>query len=650
MLNLDNESRGKEKRRRHKFYALLGICWLVFAPVTVEVADGLFRGIFQNFGAFNMNLHYIRNAELLFMDKNRQILFLALSVLLFCGMLMLLYRARPQISAAETMEVAKGIHIPVPAGNGQYGTAHFMTDAELDDEFAKAVYSGKEKVKGLLPNAGMIVDYTCQGKKEIIRYLNEAVNVIVLGATRCGKTRRLLMTSTWLNLLAGVNLFLVDVKGELYAFTNKFARLLGYEVRTLDFRTPAQSMHFNNLDEINHLLAEKRISEAVNKAWDIVSVLVGEPKGERIWTDGQCATIAAAILIVAQDAPSGCKNLPNVYYFLAYMCEPDPETGEMAITDYLENLPSGHPARGAFQIAKIAPFRTRSSFFTSALATLRLFTDWNAADITGMSDYSFADTDEKKVITYLILPDEKTTYHPIGAIFIKQYYESLVEQAIKKGGKLDRRFIFRLDEIGNFPVIPAFGTMLSAGAGRNIFFELVLQDYQQLEGKYKDDFRNIRTNCQLTICLKVTDEQSTKVISTQLGNYTIQVNSASASVSDGRGDSSSYSSNSNLTGRALLFPDEISAIQKPDALILYEGKKAITNLPDLSEYYANRDFGMGDEEFNKKLFLERMQERPLREIGEPRLWGIWEDYGTGFRVSETEETGTENKASRVSFL
>ena len=80
-------------------------------------------------------------------------------------------------------------------------------------------------------------------------------------------------------------------------------------------------------------------------------------------TDGQCATIAAAILIIAQDAPEGYKNLTNVYYFLAYMCEPDRETGEMPITRYLEKLPESHPARGAFQVAQIAPFRTRSSFF-----------------------------------------------------------------------------------------------------------------------------------------------------------------------------------------------------------------------------------------------------------------------------------------------
>lgn len=615
-------------------------------PLTVEMLNGILQGTFINYGGFTFNFSYGNCLKLLIYEQNRQIIFGLFSVLFICFMVMLFYRARPQISETSVMEVAKGISIPVRAGNGQYGTARFMTDSELNHEFSIATYSGKGAIKGLSQNAGIIVDYIKEGKKEVIRYLSEAVNVIILGATRCGKTRRLLMTSTWLNLLAGVNLLVVDVKGEIFAYTNKLAKLLGYEIRTLDFRYPEKSMRFNNLDEISELLQEKKISEAVNKAWDIVSVLVGEPKGERIWTDGQCATIAAAILIVAQDAPEGCRNLTNVYYFLAYMCEPDPENGTMAITDYLENLPDNHPARGAFQIAQIAPFRTRSSFFTSALATLRLFTDWNVADITKISDYKFSDIDEKKVITYLILPDEKTTYHPIGAIYIKQLYESLVAQALKKGGKLDRRFVFRADEIGNFPVIPGMGTMLSAGAGRNIFFELVLQDYQQLESKYKEDFRNIRTNCQLTICLKVTDDQTAKTISNQLGTYTVQVNSASTSLSDGKGNSSSYSNTSNLTGRPLLFPDEVSSIEKPDALILYGGKKAITKLPDISEYYANEEFGMGDEEFNKKLFLERMEERPSREIGAPKLWGVWEEYGASFRTVEIEEDSEE----KISFL
>ena len=226
---------------------------------------------------------------------------------------------------------------------------------------------------------------------------------------------------------------------------------------------------------------------------------------------------------------------------------------------------------------------------------------------------------------------------------MKMCYESLVAQALKNGGRLHNRFIFRADEIGNFPCIPDFGTMLSAGAGRNIFFELVLQDYQQLERRYKEDCRNIRTNCQLTVCLKVTDEQTTQAISKQLGNYTIQVNSASTSVSDGRGDMSNYAKNTNLAGRPLLFPDEIASMQKPDALVLYDGKKVITNLPDLSSYAANGELGLGDESANADLFLRRMAERPCHEIGPPELWDVWEKQGLN-----KAEIGSGNV--KVSFL
>lgn len=631
----------RRKRRIRKVCIMLLLLLLVGAPIIAEVLDVSLYGLFNGFH-FDYSFDYIQCLQLLLQDEHRQRLVVAFAFLALIGLFSLLYRIQPNIEDGEVVTVANGIQIPIPAGNGQYGTSWFMSEKEMDKLFAKGKHIGQNRITQLKKSAGIIVNYNRAGRKEIIHYLTEPVNAIILGATRSGKTRRTLLTSIWLNILAGVNLLVVDVKGEIFAFTNKFAKEQGYEVRTLDFRYPERSDHFNNMEEINQLLKDGNITQAVNKAWDIVTVLVGEPQGERIWSDGQCATIAAAILIVAQDAPEHCKNLTNVYYFLAYMCEADPETGYMPINDYLNNLPANHPARGAFQIAKIAPFRTRSSFFTSALATLRLFTDWNVADVTSKSDYSLLDIDDKKVITYLILPDEKTTFHPLGAIYMKQLYESLVAQSLVNGGKLKRRFIFRADEIGNFPIIPGLGTMLSAGAGRNIFFELILQDYQQLEGKYKNDYRNIRTNCQLTLCLKATDPQTTKELSQQLDNYTTLAGSASTSVNDGKNESVNISSSKNLIGRPLLFPGEIAALEKPDALLLYGGKKAIVNLPDLSEYHANKIFGMGDEDFNQKLFLERMAEREKRDILAPRLWGIWDEYG----AAGVEEEEME----RISFL
>ena len=616
----------KIKSRRRKIFVIYIVIYLIAAPLIAEAVNGILGGLFDGY-KFNFNFDYEECLTLFLTETVRQKLFLFYSVIFTSMTIVLFYRPETDIENSEVMEVAKGIWIPVPAGNGEFGTARFMTSKEMDLKFAVAVHVANNNINGLQQNAGIIVDYKKRLGREVIRYLAEPTNTILLGATRSGKGRRILLQSIWLNIVAGVNLLVTDVKGEMFAYTSPFAKENGYEVRTLDFRFPEKSDHYNFMEEINQLLRERKITKAVNKAWDIVTILVGEPQGERIWADGQCATIVAAILIVSWDAPERCKNLTNVYYFLAYMCEADPETGEMPITDYLNNLPANHPARGAFQIAKIAPFRTRSSFFTSALATLRLFTDWNVADVTSKSDYSLSDIDTKKVITYIILPEEKTTFHPLGAIYIKQIYESLVEQAIECGGELDRRFIIRADEVGNFPKIPDLGAMVSAGAGRNIFLELVLQDYQQLEGKYKSDFRNIKTNCQLTICLKATDEGTTKALSTQLGNYTIRTSSASTSINDGRANTLNVSSTRNLTGRPLMYPDEIAELETPDALILYGGKKAIVNLPDISKWKANKILGMGNKAHNKKLFLERMAERPAREIREPYLWGVWEDFG-----------------------
>lgn len=637
----------RDERKRSeiiKFVVAIGIL-IGASPLIGELALAALNSVFVDFGHFAPDMNYVRCVKKLMTDHDRQILTVFALLLIVCALLSWTTRLHIEIAQTDTIEIARGIHIPVVAGNGQYGTAHFMTKEELDTCFPVLTYDGAGHLKGLAESAGLIVDFHTVGNTEYIRCLVDAANAIIIGATRSGKTRRLLLTATWLNLLLGINLFIPDVKGEIYAYTSDFARKKDYEIRVLDFRNPTRSQHFNNLDEIVRLLAAKKISEAVNKAWDIVTVLVGEPQGERIWTDGQCATIAAAILIIAQDAPEGYKNLTNVYYFLAYMCEPDRETGEMPITRYLEKLPESHPARGAFQVAQIAPFRTRSSFFTSALATLRLYTDWNVAEITSQSDWTLDDIDDKKVITYIILPDEKTTYHPIGALLLKQIYEKLVEIAIRKGGELDRRFIFRTEEIGNFPKIPDLGTMLSAGAGRNIFFELVIQDYQQLEHKYKEEWRNIRTNCQLIVVLKVTDPSTASELSKQLGNYTVQMNAASANVNDGRTGSYSAGTSSSLGGRPLMYPDDISAIEKPDALILYGGKKFIANLPDISEYYANAEFGMGDKNHNKKLYLKRIEDRPAHEINAPKLWSIWEKYKTG--KQQTAETLEEEK---VSFL
>lgn len=79
----------------------------------------------------------------------------------------------------------------------------------------------------------------------------------------------------------------------------------------------------------------------------------------------------------------------------------------------------------------------------------------------------------------------------------------------------------------------------------------------------------------------------------------------------------------NLSARPLLTPDEILRINRPYLLVMTSGKMpAMTNAPDLSKWYFNKMYGMGDEEHNRKLREEREKARKVNEVRQLELWDI----------------------------
>ena len=79
------------------------------------------------------------------------------------------------------------------------------------------------------------------------------------------------------------------------------------------------------------------------------------------------------------------QNLPNTYHFISKMCaEQNDKT--MLMDTYLDTLEDSHPAVSSFAAARIAPSKTRASFFTSALATLSIFMDDYVASMISESE------------------------------------------------------------------------------------------------------------------------------------------------------------------------------------------------------------------------------------------------------------------------
>ena len=97
---------------------------------------------------------------------------------------------------------------------------------------------------------------------------------------------------------------------------------------------------------------------------------------------------------------------------------------------------------------------------------------------------------------YIIVPDEKTTYHFLVTTFIKQAYEVLISEAQKeKNFRLPVRVNFVLDEFCNIPKVPDMPAMISAARSRNMRYFLVAQSMHQLKGKYGEDADTIKGNC-----------------------------------------------------------------------------------------------------------------------------------------------------------
>lgn len=352
------------------------------------------------------------------------------------------------------------------------------------------------------------------------------------------------------------------------------------------------------------------------------------PQNERttvdpIWDDGQRATLTTAILAVCLECDDPDKqNLSNAREFLAQMCAP--RNDKLPLTAYLADLPAENPLQAAMGIARIAPEKMRGSFYTSALATLDLFSDPNIHGMSAVTDFDYAATGNRKRAIFLSLPDERTAYYPIAALFIYEMYQALVSAADQGGGRLPIRINFDCDEFGNFVRIPDFDKFITVGGGRGIRFNLYVQDINQIYQRYGDNIgKTILSNCENWLYLQSENLDTQEEFSRRLGSYTIRVPNASSSSSSTGG---SYSGGYSLTGRRLLMPEEIKCIERPwQFLSARGGRHRIMYAPDISQTPFNALLGMGSPQHNQKLLLRRWNARPERQFS-PGYWNIWERY------------------------
>lgn len=218
-----------------------------------------------------------------------------------------------------------------------------------------------------------------------------------------------------------------------------------------------------------------------------------------------------------------------------------------------------------------SPVTQRSFMSTLGSSIGNMLGDEGIFYMTSGTDINFEDIPERPTAFFIRIPDHKTERHPLGVLCISQLYKVLVDVAnktydpkSKKYGKLKRPVYFILDEFGNMPPVPKFGTMVTVSRSRNVFFEIVLQSYKQLDIKYgPDEAQNIRGNFQMEVFLGSEDPSTIQAFSEACGETTVFHEEQNKSINTKDTDSGTNISTSvQRTRKPLLDKQELRQLPK----------------------------------------------------------------------------------------
>ena len=345
----------------------------------------------------------------------------------------------------------------------------------------------------------------------------EDTHTLIFGSTGSKKTRLFCMPVINFFIKAGESFIATDPKGELYSRTAGLAKANGYNTVVLNFRDIGKGDMWNPLALPYKLYNSGKVDEAVALLNDFVRT-IAEPQFETtndvFWPEMASSLALANLLLLMEAAPPEEANVSS----LAALCS-------NAASDKLNKLSSNMRldtiAGLNYQNIFTSAEKTLQSIMVSLFGMIRIFTTQrNLTNMLSGNTVDISSFGREKTAVYVIIPDEKNTYHFLVTTFLKQAYEILIAEAQKEEKReLPIRVNFVLDEFCNLPRIPEMHSMISAARSRNMRYFLVAQSLHQLKGRYGENADTIKGNCDNWVFLTSKELDLLNEISQLCGEY-----------------------------------------------------------------------------------------------------------------------------------
>lgn len=425
-----------------------------------------------------------------------------------------------------------------------FGSAQWLSKKEINQLYPLVRSDTNHSHHGFVVNSQLV-------KGVLFHNLRTNTHSLVIGGTGSGKTQGLVLPTINVNAKSQIkpSMIITDMKGELYQSQSKILQEQGYSVKVLNFRNIKASIAWNPLqtiyDQFKLMLLSKSEQDKLYLKVQIQSdiqdltktLFANKTQSDSFWSDSGALISEAIILGILEETETRInKHDAKDNKYIKKLLEtylPDNKFNLASVTiiaslnkdmiNWFKSFPDTSIAKVTANQALQNGSKTLMSILMTMSTHLAIFKNDFIRNLTCQNDLSFNEFISKPTVLFIIIPDENHNYYVFVTLLIMQLYKFLVSQTNKNNScQLARPVYFLCDEFGNLPSIPNIETMITIARSRNIFFQLIVQDLQQLKDKYSSEVASIIfTNCSLHIFLQTMDLETAEKYSKMVGVTTV---------------------------------------------------------------------------------------------------------------------------------
>ena len=399
------------------------------------------------------------------------------------------------------------------------------------------------------------------------------LNTCVIGSSGSGKTR------FWLTpqlLQAHSSFVVVDPKGGVLSQVGSFLQKRGYKIKVFNSIDFSKSMHYNPLAYIKN---ESDILKFVNA---LISNTKGEGKeGDPFCTKAETLLYCALLGYIIFEGAEEDRNMNTLVDMISGMEVKEDDEDFMNAVDYMfAGLEKRKPdcfAVKQYKKYKLSSGKTAKSILISCGARLAPFDIPQLREIMSYDEMELDRMGDRRTATFFCISDTDSTYNFLVALAFSQMFNLLCERADNvHGGRVPHHVRVLWDEAANTGQVPGLEKLVAVIRSREVSLVLLYQQLAQCKAIYDKNAETILGNMDSVIFLGGREASTIKEISENwLGKATISMQT------DGRtrGQSESYSQNTQRLGRELMTPSELATMP---------GDQCILQLRGLPPFYSRK--------------------------------------------------------------